>query len=338
MKTSRTLFIALLLFITPIFSQGEGGTFFLASYNVENLFDTINDPTKNDEQFLPSDSSQWNTEKYTTKLNHLAQVIDSMNNGWGPDVLGLAEVENKAVVDDLVAHLNNGKKYEVVHFESPDGRGIDCALIFNTRIFKFVASDTLGVNLPNGWPTRSILHAALTTPRGTLYHFFVNHWPSRSGGQEKSEINRVTAGARLKLKTDELLSKDPNTNILIMGDMNDEPLDKSIVEALGALGFNCDSLSGLAQDALYNLSLEKKLKGEGSYKYRGNWNMLDQMIASGNVLKKLYLCGSFGIFNPEFIQQKGGNYEGASLPTFGGRRYFGGYSDHFAVYAIFHLD
>ncbi len=338
MKNTKFLLFFIVLYFTPLFSQGEGGTIYIASYNVENLFDTINDPAIDDEQFLPSDSSNWNSEKYHTKLKNLAQVIDSMNGGWGPDILGLVEVENRTVIEELVARIKNGKNYGIVHFESPDGRGIDCAMIFNKQYFTLSKADTAIVTLPNNWPTRSILHATMLSPKGIEYHFFVNHWPSRRGGQDKSEDNRIAAASRLRAEIDKLFADDPNTNIIIMGDFNDEPTDKSITEVLKAAPVICDFAEHFPSDALYNLSLEKKIAGEGSYKFQGNWNMIDQMLISGNVLKVNFICGSYGIFNPSFIQQKGGGkYEGASLPTFGGKRYFGGYSDHFAIYAIFKL-
>lgn len=338
MKNTKFLLILVILYITPLFSQGEGGTVYIASYNVENLFDTINDPTIDDEQFLPSDSSNWNSEKYLTKLQNLAQVIDSMNGGWGPDILGLVEVENRTVIEELVARIKNGKNYGIVHFESPDGRGIDCAMIYNKQYFILSKADTAVITLPNNWPTRSILHATMLSPKGIAYHFFVNHWPSRRGGQDKSEENRIAAASRLRAEVDKLFAEDPSSNIIIMGDFNDEPTDKSITEVLKAAPVICDFAEHFPPDAIYNLSLEKKIAGEGSYKFQGNWSMIDQMFVSGNVLKTNFICGSYGIFNPAFIQQKGpGKYEGASLPTFGGRRYFGGYSDHFAIYAIFKL-
>ena len=339
MKNTKLLLLFIVLYITPLFSQGEGGTVYVASYNVENLFDTINDPTIDDEQFLPSDSSKWNTEKYTTKLKNLAQVIDSMNGGWGPDILGLVEVENLFVIEQLVAHIKNGKNYGIVHFNSPDGRGIDCAMIYNKQYFKLVKADTAIVTLPNNWPTRSILHATMMSPKGIEYHFFVNHWPSRSGGQEKSEVNRIAAASRLRTEVDRLFAKDPGTNIIIMGDLNDEPTDKSVTQILRAAPAICEFADHFPVSEIYNLSLAKKAAGEGSYKFQGNWSMIDQMLVSGSVLKNNFICDSYGIFNPSFIQQKNaGKYEGASLPTFGGRRYFGGYSDHFAIYAIFKLN
>lgn len=338
MKNTKFLLFFIVLYFTPLFSQGEGGTIYIASYNVENLFDTINDPAIDDEQFLPSDSSNWNSEKYHTKLKNLAQVIDSMNGGWGPDILGLIEVENRFVIEELVARIKNGKDYGIVHFESPDGRGIDCAMIYNKQYFTLAKADTAIITLPNNWPTRSILHATMLSPKGIAYHFFVNHWPSRRGGQDKSEDNRIAAASRLRTEVDKLFAEDPNANIIIMGDFNDEPTDKSITEVLKAAPVICDFAEHFPPDAIYNLSLEKKIAGEGSYKFQGNWSMIDQMLISGNVLKTNFICGSYGIFNPSFIQQKGpGKYEGASLPTFGGRRYFGGYSDHFAIYAIFKL-
>ena len=338
MKNTKFLLLFIVLYLTPLFSQGEGGTVYIASYNVENLFDTINDPTIDDEQFLPSDSSKWDTEKYTTKLRHLAQVIDSMNNGRGPDILGLVEVENRSVVEELVARIKNGKHYGIVHFDSPDGRGIDCAMIYNKQYFNLEKADTAIVTLPNNWPTRSILHASMLSPKGVAYHFFINHWPSRRGGQDKSEDNRSAAAMRLRTEVDKLFAIDPKTNIIIMGDFNDEPSDKSITEVLKAAPAICDFAEHFPTDQIYNLSFEKKAAGDGSYKFQGNWNMIDQMLVSGNVLKENFICGTFSVFRPEFMKQKGGGkYEGASLPTFGGKRYFGGFSDHFPIYAVFKL-
>ncbi len=333
MKTLK-LIPAFVIFITLVaFPQNEEQLFVVASYNVENLFDTINDPTIDDEQFLPSDSSKWNSEKYSVKLKNLAAVIDSMNNGWGPDILGLIEVENKAVIEDLVARLGSGKKYKIVHYDSPDGRGIDVALIYNSDLFSIARSEALVVELPDKWPTRSILHAVLCDAKGIEFNFYVNHWPSRRGG-EKSATARIAAASVLRKSIDKLLEEDPKSKIIMMGDFNDEPLDVSVEQTLRAGLMVCIPGSQL-DTAVYNLAMEKKIAGEGTYLYQGNWNMLDQIIVSGSVAASNYLCNSYSIFKPEFILQKNGKYAGSSLPTFGGKRYFGGYSDHFAVYAVF---
>jgi predicted extracellular nuclease len=337
MNTAKYFTVILLFISISVSAQSGGKTFFVASYNVENLFDTIDDPTTDDAQFLPSDDSKWDSEKYTTKLNNLAQVIDSMNGGVGPDVLGLVEVENRGVIEELLKKLYKGKNYEIVHFESPDMRGIDCALIFNKGVFSLQKADTAVVTLADNWKTRSILHATLSSKTGVSYHFFVNHWPSRRGGSDKSEISRIAAANRLRNEVDKLYAKDPLSKIIIMGDFNDEPTDISITEYLRATTMVCPVTQALPNDQLYNLAAVKKSQGEGSYKFQGNWSMIDQMIVSGGLANNGYLCETFGIFNPKFIQQKGGKYEGASLPTFGGKKYFGGYSDHFAIFAIFNL-
>jgi len=337
MKTLKIFIAVLFLVHFSAASQSPEKSIFVASYNVENLFDTIDDPTIDDAQFLPGAESKWDTEKYTTKLKNLARVIDAMNDSKGPDVLGLVEVENLGVIRDLLSNLKSGKNYEIIHYESPDGRGIDVALVYNRALFTTVKSDTAVVTLPNKWPTRSILHAALLAENGKTIHFFVNHWPSRRGGSDESESNRIAAALRLKTETDKVLKEDPSANIIIMGDFNDEPADKSIVENLQAPELKCPVESPVKGDQLYNIAATKKSKGEGSYKYQGQWNMIDQMIISGNLANNGYICDSYGIFNPEFIQQKGGKYEGSSLPTFGGKKYLGGYSDHFAIYAKFKL-
>ncbi len=338
MKTIKIFFAFVILVSLPLFAQSGDKSFFVASYNVENLFDTIDDPTIDDAQFLPSDESKWDTEKYTTKLKNLAKVIDAMNDGKGPDILGLIEVENLGVIRDLFAGVKNGKNYEIVHFDSPDGRGIDVALVYNKNLFTLVKADTAVVTLPSNWPTRSILHATLKSTDGVTRHFFVNHWPSRRGGAEKSEDSRIAAAMRLKTETDKVFQEDAKANIVIMGDFNDEPTDKSIVDYLKAPSYSCPAAALVPSDQLFNIAAVKKSKGEGSYKYQGQWNMIDQMIISGNLANTGYVCDSYNIFNPEFMQQKGGKYEGSSLPTFGGKKYLGGYSDHFPIYAIFKLN
>ncbi|HPN37904.1 MAG TPA: hypothetical protein PL041_05830 [Melioribacteraceae bacterium] len=327
------------LFLNCALAQIEK-SFYVASWNVENLFDTLDCPDKDDSEFLPSSEKKWNTEKYKQKLTNLAKVINDMNDNNGPDILGLVETENINVVNDLinVINLSNNKNYKVVHIESPDPRGIDNALIFNSDFFNLIDSKPLHVYLDSSHSeTRYILKVELQLTNGNneKIKVFVNHWPSRRGGEDSSEKFRITAAKVLEKEIN--LSDCSIDNIIIVGDFNDEPNNNSIKEIL-----NAKSLKELCENpgCLFNLSTEKKENGEGTYYYRGNWNMLDQMIISRSLLKKgkiQYNLNSFEIIKPLYMITKEGRYEGSTIPTFGGKKYLGGYSDHFPIGAKFSL-
>ena len=173
---------------------------------------------------------------------------------------------------------------------------------------------------------------------------FVNHWPSRSGGQLESEPKRITAAQTLRNSVERIFLSDSTANIIIIGDFNDEPLNKSVLDALSAHPIKCDSIHAETEfesaKQLFNLSYETFENGEGTFKYKDDWNMLDQIIVSGNLITGndlRFICGTFKIFKPDFIVTKNGQYEGTPFPTYGGRRYLGGYSDHFPVTAKFLL-
>lgn len=309
--------------------------FYVANWNVENLFDTIDDVDKFDEQFTPGDERGWNEEKLSLKIDNLARVISDMNNNMGPDILGLEEVEHESVVGLLVEKIKLKKNYEIVHFESPDKRGIDNALIYNADYFTLKKSEALKVNLGGNKTTRDILYAVLDF-NGIELNIFVNHWPSRREGLKKSEPNRVKAAERLMQKINNLEDSE-NSNIIIMGDFNDLPSNISISNILGAKKNVCPDIKD-NKFGLYNISTSLFEKGEGTYKYRDHWNMLDQIIISNSFYDKKSIdleCESFEIIKPDYIIQKEGKYKGTSLPTFGGRKYLGGFSDHFSIGAQF---
>ncbi|MCF8260441.1 MAG: hypothetical protein K9J12_06680 [Melioribacteraceae bacterium] len=310
-----------------IFAQND--TLYVSSWNLQNLFDTVDDPEKNDEDFLPNGNYKWDDERLNVKLSNMGNVIRFMNNGKGPDILGVQEVENKSMVDSLVGMNFKDKNYRVAYEESPDNRGIDNGLVFNADKLELLRVVGHEVILPDKYPTRLILQTDFKYLDDTL-HVFVNHWPSRRGGEEKSAPNRATAAKKLKSIVDSLFAKDTGANIIIMGDFNDEPNNMSIELVLGAEPFNCSESK--EQSKLYNLAYENFDEGWGTYLYQGDWNMLDQIIISNSPESYLkYICSSFEIVKPDYMVQKQGRYKDAALPTYGGRTYLGGYSDHYPV-------
>ena len=333
-----TFIILNTLFVFNLYGQNQK-YFTAANWNLENLFDTTDDPNKNDVEFTPESKKEWTQERLNEKLSNLSKVISSMNNGKGPDLLGVEEVEHEALLDSLIKKYIHQKNYKVAYDESPDERGIDVGLIYNADIFKLLSLKADTVKLPDKYPTRLILNVKLVTKNKDTIYVFVNHWPSRIGGEEKSEIKRVTAAMILRTEVNKILLKNPNSNIIIVGDFNDEPKNKSIAEILNAKDFNCRNNPDINSKDLFNLAYKESEAGEGSYMYRSQWNMLDQIIVSGNLLHKNYECGSFEIYKPEFMVTRSGRFKGAAFPTYGGgNRYLGGYSDHFPVIAKFSLN
>lgn len=239
----------------------------------------------------------------------------------------------------MIARHLKLKNYKVAYAESPDMRGIDNGLIYNADIFRLADIKTFAVELADKVPTRYILNVNLVYNKKDTLHVFVNHWPSRRGGENESEINRITAAQKLRENVDKLLAYNKKSNIIIVGDFNDEPGNTSILKTLSAKPLYCSD-SVKANDALYNTSFERYARKEGTLKFQDTWNLLDQVIISGGILNGTslkYVCGSYEIFKPERIVTKSGKFQGTPHPTYGGRRYLGGYSDHFPVTAKFIL-
>lgn len=324
--------------------QPQDDTLYLAFWNQENLFDTIDDPSIDDEAFLPNGELEWTEDRLDKKMYNLARIIRTMNDGNGPDILGVCEVENQAVLDDMVNRFLSDLKYKTAYLESPDNRGIDNGLIFKKEKFKLLNVQADTVHLADGWPTRLIYGANLLTSENKKITVFVNHWPSRSGGQTESEPKRIAAAHTLRSAVDRIFQADSNANIFIIGDLNDDPVNISVLETLNAHPIKCDSLTSEYEFSsgceLFNLSYENYEKGEGSFKYKDNWNMLDQIIVSGSLIIGSdinYVCNSFEVFKPDLIVTRSGQYKGTPFPTYGGKRYLGGYSDHFPVVAKFKI-
>lgn len=333
-----TFLIAFTLIALTTFSKGKKD-FTAVFYNVENLFDTINDPDKLDDDFTPEGELKYNSERYVQKLDKLSKVLASINKENLPEIIGLCEIENRSVLNDLIKTDNLKKgKYGIVQFESPDKRGIDCALLYRKGQFRILKQDTIGIHFTwdKEFKTRDILYVQGLAGKKDTLNVFVNHWPSRRGGEEVSEKNRIFVAEQLKLAINTLQEKNPEAKIIIMGDFNDEPKNKSVTEALGA--GNCKNTSD--PKALYNFMYDIQEQGLGSYNYRGNWNMLDNLIVSNSLFtskKGLSTKHDAGkIFTEEWICFK--NKNGVLIPnrTYAGPKYLGGYSDHFPVF--FHME
>jgi len=300
-------------------------------YNVENLFDTIDDPLKDDNEFTPDSAKKWNSSRYDRKIQMLSEVIASMGSGSYPAILGLCEVENIAVLRDLTANEQVRKaKYEPVLIEGPDQRGIDVALLYSKKQFKMISSNSYRVNLGDAErPTRDILHVrGKLKGGGPTIHVFVNHWPSRYGGAEKSEPKRIAAAQVLAAKTDSIHQLYPDEAIICMGDFNDYPDNRSLTEFLP---------TGESAN-LVNLMKGLKEAKRGSYNYRGDWDFLDQIIVSRSLndgeLPDIFSGSTAPFFTDSMVYTHPKYGDVKPKRTYGGPEYLGGYSDHLPVYTI----
>ncbi len=312
----------------------------IAFYNQENLFDTIDDPLKNDNEFLPGAKKGWNTTRYNEKIEHMSRVIAAMNAANAPDILGVCEIENSAVLQDLTQSKNLKKsKYQFVHIEGPDERSIDNGLLFKSALFKVVAKQSIRVVLPDNpdAKTRDILLVKLETKNKAQLVVLVNHFPSRLGGEATSEPRRIAAASTLRNICDSLLAKNALENIVIMGDFNDEPTNKSLDSVLRAKANEYDLNNG----NLFNAMYEMKQNNLGSHYYKGQFSTLDQIILSSSITNCngtfCYQKSSADAFKENWMLETEGKYKGAPLRTFVGDKYMGGFSDHLPVYVYIEL-
>lgn len=312
----------------------------VAFYNVENLFDTINDPSINDEAYLPDSEVAWNTERYLTKLDNLGRVIAAMDTLDFPHILGLCEVENHAVLFDLSQNRHiRAANYEIVHYEGPDRRGIESALFYRPDYFLPLHSEALKVRwegMGRANPRDILYVKGIVATKDTL-HLFVNHWPSRMGGQERSEHLRIGHAQFLRKVVDSLFSIDRNANIIVIGDFNDNPDDASLFAHLRAVAPSGDVREG----HLFNLAMVPYLEGEGTLYFR-SWDFFDQVIVSSNLIAprsgRLY-AGPIEVIKKDwmlFYPPRGG--EPRPNRTSSSRSYFGGYSDHLPVMVRFRAE
>lgn len=325
----------LFFFATQLFAQTQNVSreFSAAFYNAENLFDLDDDPEINDNEFLPESEKQWTEARYQKKLKDVARVIASVPGKNLPDLMGLSEVENRTVLLDLVKQADLfAAGYMIVHQDSPDRRGIDVALLYKPDRFKVLHQDYFTIPLvTNGKPTRDVLYAKGLVNGSDTLHVFVNHWPSRYGGKEKSAPNRNAVAAIVRYRVDSLLQNQSDCKILLMGDFNDNPDDESISDILGGA-----AMPDQTDKPLFNLHAAAWSRGEGTFNYRGDWAMLDQILISWS-LKDATLGlsvkpGAAGILREPWMIHT--DKEGVEFPnkTYGGSRYYGGISDHYPVY------
>ncbi len=304
----------------------------IVSYNVENLFDCENDSLTDDESFTPEGDHQWTEGKYKNKLNNISRAITAAGEWEKPVIIGLCEVENKKVLTDLLQHTQlKTCGYQFVHKDSPDQRGVDVALAYQPSRFKLIQEDFIHIEIEGDRPTRDILHATGTLSNGDTLHLFVNHWPSRYGGELESEHKRIKAAQTLRSFTDSLFFRNPNCNIIIMGDFNDYPYNPSIKKHLGAE--NPETIHSPGK--LYNLCEQFVGKGDmGSHKFGGEWGILDQFIVSGSMLNGRNglntTTGKVKICAEDFLlkEDKTGK---APKRSFMGTFYAYGYSDHLPI-------
>jgi hypothetical protein len=302
-------------------------------YNVENFFDTANDPTTNDNEFMPDGSLHWTQARYIDKRNSIFRVIANAGEWDPPALVGLCEVENREVLNDLVKNTPLVKyPYRIVHKESPDRRGIDAALLYRSDYLKCARRQFIRVRFAdNRKRTRDILYAVLSTAKGDTLHIFVNHWPSRSGGQRQSEPGRILAASLVRHRVDSIFNRNPLANIIITGDLNDDPLDKSTVSGLRALTDTAQA----KPSALFNLSACKMKEHTGTIKYQGKWSVFDQFIVSGGLLRGTLRTDANRclIFRAGYLFEPDKRYQGVKpFRTYIGPRYNKGFSDHLPVY------
>ncbi len=306
----------------------------IAFYNLENLFDTIDDPDKNDEEFLPGGANHWTSERYLKKLANMSQVISQVGNEFtkgGPTLLGVSEIENRLVLEDLIktpALVNSG--YGIVHYDSPDSRGVDVGLIYRKRDFTVINTVSARLNMPGepNWKSRDQLVVTGLLDGDTI-SVIVNHWPSRGN----LPPYRAAAASLTRSLADSLYRASSNAKIVIMGDLNDDPVDESVNVILGAQGQEQKVKPGM----LFNPMWKMFRDGIGSLAYRDSWNLFDQTIISEPLLhgkEGSWHWYKTKVYNQPFLISREGQYSGYPFRTFAGGAYAGGYSDHLPVYTV----
>lgn len=301
----------------------------IAFYNLENLFDTTNDPNTLDDDFTPKGKKNWNNYRYKNKIRKLGNVIAQLGTQRSfhtPAIVGVVEVENQAVLNDLVASNNlKNFNYGIVHYDSPDERGIDVALLYKKELFEVLHSETFPLYLEGNNGDRDYTRDVLLV-KGNLnneeIHILVNHWPSRRSGEDLSEVKRIKAAELVVSIVEKINSEIENAKIIIMGDFNDNPSNISVKKHL-------------VNDTFYN-PMERLINtGNGTLNHKKTWHLFDQIIFSKNFFNLEEKKHSFKyaeVFDKHFLKEWKGKYKGNPFRTYIGKWYQGGFSDHFPVY------
>ncbi len=342
MKKAKFLLVALFV-AACIASAGQQARYTVMFYNVENLFDTIKSPGVLDEEFTPEGINKWDGNKYRKKLVRLEEVFFGVASAGKsfPTIIGVSEIENRNVLEDIAALPKlRQANYQIAHYDSPDARGVDVALFYRPDQFQYEGSAPIRVTMPDdpGFKTRDVL-SVWGTIEGEPFCFFVNHWPSRRGGQQASAPKRDMAASVVRHAADSIMALRPGTKIVVMGDLNDDPIDESISKYLGAKAKISEAKN---PTDFFNPYYEMFKKGYGTLAYQDAWNLFDNMIVNGALanapdgtlrLVKAPNATYYGnIFDREFLRQKTGQYKGYPWRTYVGNAFQNGYSDHFPVY------
>ena len=305
----------------------------VAFWNLENLYDTLNDPLKDDDEFTKEGVKKWNGYKYKEKLKKLSEIIEKMGDDDGPEILGVSEIENKQVLEDLVATPKlASRRYKIAHFDSPDRRGVDVALIYKANYFKPINAVAVTVKEEGNddFITRDILVVTGVLSNDTIT-FMVNHWPSRRGNG--SEDKRILAATVARRQVDSLVKINPNAKVILMGDFNDDPNNKSILNVLN--GKPEKRITGPTD--LFNPMFDLFKNGVGTLAFQDVWSLFDQIIMTQALLKNengkyFYRVGSANSSVKKEQIQAEGRYRGYPFRTYSGNDFTNGYSDHFPVF------
>jgi exonuclease III len=332
----RSLFVAVLsLVILHVSAAVKPKTYRVLFYNLENFYDLVDDTLVNDDDFTPAGKSKWTKERYETKKINMAKVVSAMCDSVQPLFFGVSEIEKKEVLQDWIATTNLKQfNLEVIEFNSPDQRGIDVALMYNSKLFKLISSEAINVTFPfdTAYKTRDILYVKGVVDNHEV-HVLVTHASSRRTAAGESLPRRLYSAAMLRNKAQEILKKDPKANIVIMGDFNDTPHDASVADSLGAQ----KSTAGLKPGQLYN-AMSKLDNGSGNFTYnhQGQLDILDQFITSeAMVNKQCTVClkdNSAHIFSRDWMLYKTEKNGMSPNRTYAGPKYIGGFSDHLPIY------
>lgn len=338
MKRFLLILSVMALAATSVVAQDK--PYMVAFWNFENLFDIYNDPETHDDEFTPEGIKKWNETKYQKKLYNLERVIFDMAaiNKEYPVVLGVSEIENRSVLEDLVSQPKlKGAKYRICHFDSPDARGVDVAFLYRADVFKLEGSDNIKLNVPElpNFRTRDLV-VMWGTIEGEPFYFLVSHWPSRLGGKEASQFKRDACARQIREIKDSLLKENPATKVIVMGDFNDDATDASLVKVMGAKG----KLKELETGDFFNPYYQMLKAGLGTLAYQDSWNLFDNICVTENLVNGTYgklrlMKGKkfYGnIFTRPYMLQQEGQYKGYPLRTFVTNNFQNGFSDHFPVY------
>ena len=356
MKKILVIFAALALFSSAAFAQKPGTqNHVIGFYNLENLFDVYNDPVKNDEEFLPEGKNKWTEAKYQVKLKNMAKVIRAMKEEKGVwhALLGVSEIENRLVLEDLVWEEQiREANYQIIHYDGPDRRGVDVALLYDPKVFTFIESESIPFTFEGSlidwiqskeerdyFKTRDILMVHGTID-GEHFAVYVAHLPSRAGGKKGGNQLRDRGGEIMYNHAMQMQAKYPGIKIICMGDMNDNPTDPSMAEYLHGKEFTEE-----VTDTEFFSPFTSMLKaGFGSLAYQGVWSIYDLLLVNNALvhpqegtfaLRQLHKKGYYGrIFNAKFLTNQSGQYKGTPFRTFSNGAFIGGYSDHYPTYIV----